>query len=52
VWVFGLLAFAVALLSSAAALPKRQTAGLSASLLLGAVGASILLGLTITYALG
>jgi hypothetical protein len=51
-WVYALLAFAVALLAAAAALPKRQTAGLSASLLLGLVGATILLGLTITYALG
>jgi hypothetical protein len=50
IWVYGLLAFAVALLAAAAALPKRETAGLSASLLLGLVGAAILLGLTIVYA--
>jgi hypothetical protein len=40
----------VALLAAAASLPKSETVGLSASLLLGLVGASILLGLTLTYA--
>jgi hypothetical protein len=50
-WVFGLLAAGVALLAAAASLPKSETVGLSASILLGAVGATILLGLTITYAL-
>ncbi len=49
-WVFGLLALGVALLAAAASLPKSETVGLSASLLVGLVGASILLGLTITYA--
>ena len=51
-WVNVLLGFAVALLVAAALLPKTETVGLSASLLLGLVGAMILLGLTITYALG
>ena len=46
-WVYVLLAFAIALLGAAAALPKSETAGLSASLLLGLVGATILLGLTL-----
>ena len=52
-WVYVLLAFAIALLGAAASLPKSETVGLSASLLLGLVGATILLGLplTITYAL-
>ena len=45
-WVFGLLALGVALLAAAASLPKSETVGLSASLLLGLVGASILFGLT------
>jgi len=49
-WVLGLLALGVALLAAAASLPKSEAVGLSASLLLGLVGASILLGLTITYA--
>jgi hypothetical protein len=51
-WVYVLLALALALLGAAASLPKTETVGLSASLLLGLVGATILLGLTITYALG
>jgi len=51
-WVYVLLALAIALLGAAASLPKSETVGLSASLLLGLVGATILLGLTITYALG
>jgi hypothetical protein len=33
-------------------MPKGRTRGLSASLLAGSVGAAILLGLTIVYALG
>lgn len=49
-WVYALLAFAVGLLGAAAALPKGETVGLSASLLLGFVGATILLGLTYAYA--
>ena len=49
-WVYALLAFAVGLLGAAAALPKSKTTGLSASLLLGLVGATILLGLTYAYA--
>jgi len=52
IWVFGLLALAVGLLGSAAALPKGHPRGLSASLLAGSVGAAILLVLTIVYALG
>jgi hypothetical protein len=51
-WVYVLLALAIALLGAAASLPKSETGGLSASLLLGLVGATILLGLTITYAFG
>ena len=51
-WVYALLALGVALLAAAAALPKGEAAGLSASLLFGLVGAAILLGLTIVYALG
>ena len=51
-WVYVLLALAIALLGAAASLPKTETVGLSASLLLGLVGATILLGLTITYAFG
>ena len=51
-WVYGLLALAVGLLAAAAALPKAQPRGLSASLLAGSVGAAILLGLTIAYSLG
>ena len=47
-----MLGLAVALLVAAAFLPKSETVGLSASLLLGLVGAAILLGLTIVYALG
>lgn len=49
-WVYALLAFAVGLLGAAAALPKAETVGLSASLVLGLVGATILLGLTYAYA--
>ena len=41
-----------ALLGAAAFLPKAEPAGLSASLLLGLVGATILLGLTIAFAFG
>ena len=52
IWVYGLLAVAVGLLGAAAALPKAQPRGLSASLLAGSVGAAILLGLTIAYSLG
>jgi len=52
IWVYGLLALAVGLLGAAAAMPKRRTGGLSASLLAGSVGAAILLGLTIVYSLG
>jgi hypothetical protein len=52
IWVFVLLAVAVGLLGAAAAMPKGRTRGLSASLLAGSVGAAILLGLTIVYALG
>ena len=51
-WVYFLLALAIALLGAAAALPKTETVGLSTSLLLGLVGATILLGLTIAYTLG
>ncbi len=51
-WIYALLAFAVGLLAAAASLPKRETASLSASLMLGGVGAAILLGLTIAFALG
>ena len=51
-WVSVLLGVAVALLVAAAFLPKSETVGLSASLLLGLTGATILLGLTITYAFG
>ena len=51
-WVYVLVGLAIALLGAAASLPKSETVGLSASLLLGLVGATILLGLTITYALG
>jgi uncharacterized protein YbjT (DUF2867 family) len=52
-WVYVLLALAIALLGAAASLPKSEIAGgLSASLLLRLVGATILLGLTIVYALG
>jgi len=49
-WVYALLALAVGLLGAAAAFPKGETVGLSASLLLGLVGATILLGLTYAYA--
>jgi hypothetical protein len=51
-WVYVLFALAIALLGAAASLPKSKTGGLSASLLLGLVGAAILIGLTITYAFG
>jgi len=51
-WLYGLLAFAVGLLGAAAALPKAGPRGLSASLLVGSVGAAILLGLTIAFSLG
>jgi hypothetical protein len=51
-WVYGLLALAVGLLGAAAALPKGEPRGLSTSLLIGSVGAAILLGLTIVFALG
>ena len=51
-WVYGLLALAVGLLAAAAAFPKREPRGLSTSLLVGSVGAAILLGLTIVFALG
>jgi hypothetical protein len=51
-WVYALLALGVALLAAAAALPKGDAADLSMSLLLGLVGAAILLGLTIVYAFG
>jgi hypothetical protein len=51
-WVYVLFALSIALLAAAASLPKNETVGLSASLLLGLVGATILLGLTIAYALG
>lgn len=50
--VYALLVLGVALLGVAAFLPKSKPSGLSASLLLGLAGASILLGLTIVYALG
>jgi hypothetical protein len=49
---YALLAIGVALLAAAAALPKNEPAGLSASLLFGLVGAAILLSLTIVYAFG
>jgi len=52
VWVYGLLALAAGLLGAAAAMPKGRPGGLSASLLAGVLGAAILLGLTIVYALG
>ena len=51
-WVYGLLALAVGLLAAAAALPKADSRGLSASLLAGSVGAGILLALTIVFSLG
>ena len=51
-WIYGLLALAVGLLAAAAALPKAEPRGLSTSLLVGSVGAAILLGLTIVFALG
>jgi hypothetical protein len=52
VWVYGLLALAVGLLAAGAALPKSEPRSLSASLMIGSVGAAILLGLTIAFALG
>jgi hypothetical protein len=52
IWVYGLLALAVGLLAAAAALPKGESRGLSASLLAGSVGAAILLALTIVFSLG
>jgi hypothetical protein len=51
-WIYGLLALAVGLLAAGAALPKGEPRGLSASLLVGSVGAAILLGLTIAFSLG
>ena len=52
IWVYGLLALAVGLLAAAAALPKADSRGLSTSLLVGSVGAGILLALTIVFSLG
>src|SRR5262245_38382323 len=51
-WLYGLLALAVGLLAAAAALPKAEPRGLSVSLLVGSIGAAILLGLTIAFSLG
>jgi hypothetical protein len=48
-WAYILIAFAVALLGTAAVLPRAK-AGLSAALLLAFVGCAIILGLTIAYA--
>jgi hypothetical protein len=46
-WVYVLLALAIALLGAAAFLPRTEPAGLSARLMLGVVGIAILVGLTI-----
>jgi hypothetical protein len=46
-WVYALLALAIALLGAAAFLPRTEPAGLSARLVLGVVGVAILVGLTI-----
>jgi hypothetical protein len=46
-----LTGLAVALLVAAAVLPKAAPAGLTASLVSGLLGAAILLGVTIAYAL-
>lgn len=46
-WVYVLLALAIALLGAAAFLPRTAPAGLSARLVLGVVGVAILVGLTI-----
>jgi len=51
-WIYGLLVLAVGLLTAAGALPKAEPRGLSASLLIGSIGAAILLGLTIAFSLG
>ena len=48
-WAYILVAFAVALLGTAAVLPRAKTS-LSAALLLAFVGAGIILALTIAYA--
>jgi hypothetical protein len=51
-WVYVLLALAIALLGAAAFLPKNENVGLSTSLLLGLMGATLLLGITLAYAFG
>jgi len=49
-WAYILVALAVTLLGTALILPRRK-AGLSAAILIAFLGAAIILGLTITYAL-
>jgi hypothetical protein len=46
-WVYVLLALAIALLGAAAFLPGTEPAGFSARLVLGVVGVAILVGFTI-----
>jgi hypothetical protein len=46
-WVYVLLALAIALVGAAAFLPRTEPAGLSARLVLAVVGVAILVGLTI-----
>jgi predicted ABC-type exoprotein transport system permease subunit len=46
-WIYLLLALAIALLGAAAFLPRTELAGFPARLVLGVVGVAILVGFTI-----